>query len=249
MSTRSVFRRARLEVLLVVAVCVVTAGLLAAPGLAGAAPSPTEITARAQQYTITWGGNTVLTATLMDTSTITALGGQWLRVEWSPTGSPASWTLWSTVTSETDPQYSTGQYTQVVQPRKLTYYRFVFLGTSAYAASVSNTVTIQVRPYLSSPVIPKKAKAGKLFKVWGWLKPHFPAGAKTVKVKAYRSKGGKWVVAKRLAATNVDAAGYTKYKVTTKLTKKGKYRFRAYTLTMEGWAPAQSGYSKTLVVK
>ena len=66
----------------------------------------------------------------MDIDTITALGGLWLSVEWSATGAPASWTLLSTVTTETDAQYSTGQYAQVVQPRKLTYYRFVFLGTA-----------------------------------------------------------------------------------------------------------------------
>ena len=249
MSTRSAFRRARLHVMLALAVCVATAALLAAPGLAGAAPSPTQIKARAQLYTITWGSHTVLTGTLMDLDTITALGGLWLRVEFSSTGSPASWSLLSTVTTETEVQYATGQYAQVAQPRRTTYYRFVFLGTAAYAASVSNTVMVKVRPLVGRPVVPKAVKAGKFFKVWGSLKPRFPAGAKTVKVKAFRAKGGKWVVVKRLTATNVDTARYSKYEVKTRLTKKGKYRFRAYTSTMPGWAPAKSTFSKVLVVK
>jgi hypothetical protein len=233
-----------------VALCLAGVGLLAAPALAGAAPSPTELTARAQRSTITWGTQTVVTGTLMDTSTITALGGLWLRVEWSATGSPSSWTLFSNVTTETEAQYATGQYAQVVQPRRLTYYRFVFPGNSAYAAAVSNTVVVRVRPDLGRPVVPKAAKVGKRVKVWGWLRPQFPAGEKTVKVRAYRYKGrGRWVVAKRLRATNVDSGEYTRYKLATRFTKRGKYRFRAFTLTMDGWAPAKSRFSKTFSVR
>ena len=249
MSTRSPFRRARLHVVLALAVCVATAALLAAPGLAGAAPSPTELTVRAQKYTITWGANTVLTGTLMDLDTITALGGLWVNVEWSATGSPASWTLLSTVTTETEAQYSTGQYTQVVQPRKLTYYRYVFLGTAAYAPEVSNTVIVKVRPFIGRPIVPKAVRAGRFFQVRGSLKPRFSAGAKTVRVRAYRRRGGTWVVAKRLRATNVDTARYTRYQVTTRLTKKGTYRFRAFTPTMDGWAPGRSSFSRVLVVR
>ena len=235
--------------MLALAVCVATAGLLAAPALAAAAPSPADLTVRAQRYTITWGTNTVLTGTLMDLDTITALGGQWVDVEWSPTGSPASWTLFSTVTTETEAQYSTGQYTQVVQPRKLTYYRYVFLGTADYAPQVSNTVIVKVRPFIGRPVVPKTVKPNTFFKVRGSLKPRFPAGVKTVKITAYLHKGNKWVVAKRFRAINVDTAKYSKYQVRTRLTKKGTYRFRAFTLAMDGWAPGKSSLSKQLVVK
>ena len=249
MSTRSPFRRARRHVLLALAVCVATAALLAAPGLAGAAPSPTDLTVRAQRYTITWGTNTILTGTLMDLDTITALGGLWVRVEFSPTGAPASWTLLSNVTTETEAQYSTGQYTQVVQPRKLTYYRYVFLGTAEYAPQVSNTVIVKVRPFVGRPIAPKTIRAGKRFTVRGSLRPRFAAGAKTVTVKAFRYKGGKWVLAKRLRAVNVDTAKYSKYQLRTRLTKKGKYRFRAYTPPMDGWARATSRISKVLVVR
>ena len=249
MSTRSVFRRARLQVLLASAVCVVTAVLLAAPALAAAPPSTTEVQARAQRSTVTWGTKTILTGTLMDTETITALGGLLLDVEWSHTGLPASWTWLSTGTTETDAQYGTGQYTRVVQPRQLTYYRFLFLGTAAYAASESNHLTIRVRPYLGRPMVRRVVKAGKRFWVYGSLKPRFPAGERTVKVKAYRYKGGKWRVVKRLAAVNKNTTKYTKYVAKTRFTKKGRYRFRAYTRTMDGWAPAKSKLSRILIVK
>ena len=249
MSTRSVLRRVKLHVLLALAVCVVTAVLLAAPALAGAAPSPTEVQARAQRYTITWGTNTVLTGTLMDLDTITALGGLKLDVEWSHTGSPLTWEWLSTGTTETDAQYGTGQYTRVVQPRQLTYYRFLFLGTSAYAASESNHLTIRVRPYLGRPVVRRVVKRGQRFSVYGSLKPRFPAGERTVKVKVYRYQGSKWRVVKRLRAVNRDTTKYTKYVAKTRLTKKGKYRFRAYTPTMDGWAPAKSKLSRVLIVK
>lgn len=231
-----------------VAVCAVALGMAAVPGIAGAA-SPTELTASSMHRTITWGGNTVLTATLIDLDTITALGGLWVDVEWSPTGSPASWTRFATVTTETEAQYATGQYAQVVQPRKLRYYRFVFAGVAGLAPSVSNTVTVRVRPALGRPVTRKAVKARKRFNVWGSLKPRFTAGQKTVKIKVYRAKGRRWVVVKRLAAVNLDTAKYSKYRVTTRLNARGRYRFRAYTLTMDGWAPAQSKLSRVLAVR
>ena len=149
--TRSTSRRVRLEVLLLVAVCAVTAALLAAPGLAGAA-NQTEIKAKAQPSTVTWGQRTVLTGTLMDLDTMTAVGGQWLRVESSPTGLPDSWVLLAAVTTEGDAEYATGQYTLRVQPLKLTYYQYVFGGTTTLAASTSNPVKVKVRPYLGRPL-------------------------------------------------------------------------------------------------
>ena len=137
----------------------------------------------------------------------------------------------------------------MVQPRQLTYYRFVFHGTSVYAASISNMVTIRVRPNLGRPVVRRVVKAGKRFSVYGSLKPRFPAGERTVKVKVYRYKGKRWVVVKRLRAVNRDTSTYTKYVAKTRLTAKGKYRFRAYTPTMDGWASAKSKFSKILVVR
>ncbi len=35
-------------------------------------------------------------------------------------------------------------------------------------------------------------RAGTTFSAWSYLKPRFPAGAKTVKVKLYRYRNGWW---------------------------------------------------------
>src|SRR5664280_3527122 len=89
----------RLEVLLLLAALIVTAGMLAVPGLASAADT-TTLTASALNSTVTWGGHTIVTGTLMDTTTHTAVGGQWVRVEWSLTPAPISWNLLDTVTTD-----------------------------------------------------------------------------------------------------------------------------------------------------
>ena len=43
----------------------------------------------------------------------------------------------------------------------------------------------------------------------------------------YRYRNGRWVLVKTLAATNVDSGDFTKYRLRTRLTGKGRYRFRA----------------------
>lgn len=248
MSTRSTQPRTRPAILSLVALCLVVGVLLATAGVAAASPSPTELTANAQQSTITWGSHTVLTGTLMDTASLTALGGLWVEVHWSTTGSPSAWCHLSTVTTETEAQYATGQYTQVVQPRRLTYYRFVFLGTAAYAPAVSNTLAIKVRPYLGTPSTARVVKAGRRFSIRGSLKPRFTQGTKTVMLQVYKRIGRRWVVVKRLMATNYNAGSYSKYLAATRLTSRGKYCFRAFTRTTDEWAAATSDYSRTLYV-
>jgi len=248
----------RFEVLLVLAVLMPTAGLLAVPGLAGAATA-TSLTASSLNTTITWGGYTIVTGTLMDTSSMTALGGKSVRVEWSPSGATASWRLLATVT--TDPvQYYTGQYAAVVYPASLTYYRFVFNSPlnaypafdPAYATAFSNTLLIHVKPYLTVPKVPSSVKANKNFTITGTLKPQFPAGAQTVKIQAFRYKHNKWSSYKTYKATNANSGAYTKYSLTLKLGSKGKYRFQASaaaTTTAPIYSAVTTGNSSTLKVK
>ena len=54
---------------------------------------------------------------------------------------------------------------------------------------------------------------------------------------------------KRLSATNANSGKYSKYVLRTKLTTKGKYRFRAYTRATSAWARGSSALSTTLTVK
>lgn len=254
MSARSATKHARTQLLLLFAAVVLVAGLIAVPA---AAAATTTLTAKANTYTVTWGKYAIATATLMDTSgpTPVAVGGQTVRLEWSLTGAPLSWNLLAELTTD-DAQYYTGAYAGVVYPKQLTYYRFNFLGGGGYDPAPSNVLVIQVRPALGVPTVPKSAKVNKSFTVYGSLKPQFPAGAKTVKLQAYRYNGHSWVYSKSYRATNFDNGSYTKYKLSLKIAKKGKYRFKASTAAMTInttpqtiYAPATTGYSKTLQVK
>jgi hypothetical protein len=239
----------RFEVLLLLAALMLTAGLLAAPSLAGAAPAhATSLTASALNSTVTWGGFTIVTGTLMDTTTSTALGGQSVRVEWSLTGSPGSWNLLATVTTDTN-QYYTGQYAAVVYPTQLTYYRFNFLGATGFAPTSSNVLLIHVKPALGVPNVPKSAKVNKSFTVSGSLKPQFPAGQQTVTLAAYRYNGHKWVSYKSYKATNANNGSATKYSASIKISKTGKYRFKASTATTPQYSATTTDNSSTVKIK
>ena len=242
--------RSRLARLLLLAALMLVIGVLAVPGVAGAAPNATSLTATSLYSTITWGGYSILTGTLMDTTSGTALGGQMLRVEWSPTGAPLSWTLLATVTAETgSPQYNTGQYAAVVYPTALTVYRFIFPLSPGYDAASSNYLTIHVKPALGVPKVPSSAKVNHSFTVSGTLKPHFPAGEKTVKLSAYRYNGSKWVSYKTYMAVNADNGSYTKYSLSLKISQKGKYRFKASTAATAQFSAATTANSASFQVK
>jgi hypothetical protein len=227
------------------------AGVLAVPAVAGAAVNhETSLTAKSLSSTVAWGGYTIVTGTLMDETSSTALGGQMLRVEWSPTGASLSWLLLATVTAETgSPQYNTGQYAAVVYPTALTYYRFNYLGGSGYDLALSNTLLIHVKPALGVPKVPSSAKVNKSFTVSGTLKPQFPAGAKTVKLSAFRYNGSKWVSYKSYRAINADNGSFTKYSLSLKISQKGKYRFKASTAATAQYSAASTANSTTLQIK
>ena len=87
-------------------------------------------------------------------------------------------------------------------------------------------------------------RAGTTFSAWSYLKPRFPAGAKTVKVKLYRYKSGKRNYIRTYSAVNSDYSSYIKYKARIRLTTKAKYRFKAYTSTTATWDGTSSSYSK-----
>ena len=106
-----------------------------------------------------------------------------------------------------------------------------------------------ITPTLGKPSCPTSVKHGRQFKVYGTLRPHFDAYAKTVRVKAYRYVSGDWKLYKNYAALNTDSGIYTKYTATVTLTKTGKYRFKASTAATAQFNAAKTGFSKTLTVK
>jgi hypothetical protein len=243
-------KRSQLAKLVVLAAIVLVAvAVLAAPALA--APNPTEFSqAYANSTLLKYGGGTMISAVLMDTSEQMALGGLFVDVEQSTEGPASGWVPLYIVTTRAE-AYDSGTYSGPVVPLQNTWYRFVFEGTPAYAAVTSEVLAVQVKPILSKPTCPAKIKHGKKFTVKGTIKPWFSKGAKTVTIRAYRmNKKHKWVIQKtKYLATNGQFTGYTPYSVRIKLSKAGKYRFNARTTTSTQWVAVKTGYSRTLTVK
>ncbi len=103
-------------------------------------------------------------------------------------------------------------------------------------------------PRLGAPICPKAVARGRRFTVYGGLKPHFAAAARTVKVTVYRYDAGVWKACRGVRAINADYRTYTRYAATTTLTRPGRYRFRATTAASAQWAAATSAFSGTLTV-
>ena len=180
------------------------------------------------------------------------LGGRTVVVEHTSTpNNPSSWRTLATYTTSTE----TATLGQLVPSLKITptaptsyRLRYAKESQSQYGPAASDVKSVRVRPLLGRPVVPTSVRAGRWFILYGSLKPDFTAGEKTVKVKAYRYKNRRWVYVKTLTATNVDNGAFTKYRLRTRFTIRGTYRFRA-TTTAAGWAAATSSDSKRLVVR
>ncbi len=203
---------------------------------------------------VTFGASTVLRGELSDASdplNRVGLGGRSVIVEAasSPTAPPSQWQSLGTFTTSSEAG-TLGQVTVPISPTSPTYYRLRYVAqpTSPYGGTISVAWKVGVRPLLGRPVVPTSARAGRFFTVYGSLRPHFTAGEKTVHVKVYRYKHGRWVYVKTMAATNVDNGSFTRYRLRTRITTRAKYRFRA-TSTATGWAVATSSASRTLVVR
>ena len=209
-------------------------------------PHATSFVPASLVSTIPWSGSIVLRATLTDTGTSTALDGQVVQVEWS-----LDQTVWAPV--DAAPTASrrgvAGEYEVTAAPQTRTYYRFSFAGDGAYASAVSRTILVSVRPVLSRPQPPTSAKAGRMFTVWGTLKPLFPPGAKTVTIKVTRFTGAKWVSYRTYKAMNADNGSSTRYSLRLKIPRRGKFRFKASTAATAQYATASTSYSRTMQIK
>jgi hypothetical protein len=248
MHSQSLSRRpgARLLLLLVVAL-MAAAAVAAAP--AAALPTPTVLTVSAQSPTVTWGSTAILNGVLQTAvDPIESVNQQQVRVEYSSSSIPLIWPLAGMVTNNAAP-YASAEYTYPWQAIRTYYWRMNFEGTDQWAGYVGNYVLVKVTAAIGKPACPSSIKAGKKFTVSGSLKPKYPAGAKTVTVKAQRYSSGKWRSYKSYAATNANSGSYTKYSVRVSISKKGKYRFYATTKDSSTLAAGRSANSRTLRVK
>jgi hypothetical protein len=217
-----------------------------------AAGVPTRLAVSVAKTVVSYGSGTLLRGRLYDSGDPlheVGMGGQLVTVQ-SAAAATGPWVNVETLTTSSV-DGSVGKCTLSITPTRPTYYRLRFVAgpASAYGDSLSVVVRVGVRPAVSTPKVRRRVRAGRSFTVYGTLKPHFPAGQKTVKVKIYRYKNRRWVYVRRVAATNVDFGTYTKYKAKLRFTTKGKYRFRAYTVATAIWAGDTTGLSTVLTVK
>lgn len=242
--SRPSLRGARLLVLVLVAL-VVTAAVAASPA---AALTTTSLTLTPQSATVKWGTKGILNGRLSTTENPPVLlDGQLVDVKYS-ISSQGPWTTVEPPITNTAEPYTTGAYTFDWTAARNYYWMMSYAGTGDWLGTDSNVVLVKVTPALGKPSCPRSVKAGKRFTVSGTLKPRFPAGSKTVEVKAQRYVSGKWRGYKRYTATNVDSGSYSKYSVRIKITTKGKYRFYATTVNTSTLAAGKSVYSRTLRV-
>jgi hypothetical protein len=241
-------RRTVLLAVALVVVAAVAAAPAAAASASAAAPTPTILTVTAQSTSVNWGAQAVVNGVLQTTvEPIQPVDQQQVRVEFSPS-SIGPWTLAQTVTNSAAP-YTSGAYTYNWTANRNYYWRMNFAGTAEWAPYVGNVVLVKVKAVVGKPSCPSSVKAGRQFTVSGSLKPKFPAGSKTVTVKAQRYVSGKWSAYKNYRAANANSGSFSKYSVKIKITKKGKYRFYGVTADTNTLAAGKSAYSRTMRVK
>ena len=90
----------------------------------------------------------------------------------------------------------------------------VVLATVIAAAAATPAATAKGLPRvkLGRPHLPSQIVSTAPFSVWGTLRPHHAAGAKSVKIACYlQDENGDWVFEKTVWATNHDFGSTTKY--------------------------------------
>ncbi|MCX6363608.1 MAG: hypothetical protein NTW58_05470, partial [Actinobacteria bacterium] len=204
------------------------------------------------ETTVDYGGSTLLSGVLYDSRDPlheVGMGDRLVTVQ-SASSTNGPWVDLETLT--TSPVAgSVGTCASTVTPTGPTYYRlrFVAAAGSGFGGSISFEVRVGVRPVLGTPKVPSSVRARRAFAVSGTLEPQLPPGQKTVAIKIYRLRHRRWTFSSQVWAVNADSGDNSRYGVKIKLTKKGKYRFRAYTAPSLTWASDTTGLSRVLTVR
>ncbi|MFA4966497.1 MAG: hypothetical protein WC709_12810, partial [Thermoleophilia bacterium] len=217
-----------------------------------AAGTATRLGISVARTVVSYGSGTLLRGTLFDSGdplNEVGMGDRLVTVQ-SAAAATGPWVGLQTLTTSTVTG-SEGACSLTITPLGPTYYRLRFLAGvgSEYGDSLSVVVKVGVRPVLGTPRVQTWVRVGRSFTVYGTLKPHFPAGQKTVRVKIYRYRNHRWTYLRQVSAVNADSGANTRYGARIKLTARGKYRFKAYTAATALWAPDTTGLSTVLVVK
>jgi hypothetical protein len=127
-----------------------------------------------------------------------------------------------------------GSYSFEVEPTKRTVYQVRHLGSADFVAPVDPAgETITPYAYLTTPVVPSTLQAKVDYNVYGYLKPHHPAGEQSVEVRCYQLQpDGTYELKAKIPATNFDhdtrAGTITKYRAVLRVPEAGVWKFRAY---------------------
>ena len=212
----------------------------------------TRLTISLRETTVDYGSSTLLSGILYDSGDPlheVGMGDRQVIVQ-SASSATGPWVDLETPTTSSVAG-SVGTCTATVAPTGPSYYRLRFVATagSGYGGSISFVVRVGVRPLLGIPKAPSSVRAGRSFAVSGTLDPQLPPGQKTVAIEVYRYKNSRWISSGRVWAANADSGDGSRYGVKVKLTKKGRYRFRAYTAPTPTWDGDTTGFSKVLTVR
>jgi len=217
---------------------------------AAAAADTTTLTLIAAPSVIPYNGVSVLTGTLMNTTMITALGGEPILVERAPAATGPWTTLVVITTLNGVPEYYTGTYTLMVMPRDKTYYRMQFQGTPGLDAAVSAAASVTPKVYLSRPSVPRTVRHGQRFRVTCYIQPKHAKGLRTVvRIRFYRYTAGKWVFKYGRWATTSNFLNFTKLTLKTSIKRTGSWRVQAYARPDALHAATNSSFSRVIRVR
>ena len=213
--------------------------MLVAPAVA--APAPTTWQVSPTSKTITYGQGVTLNGTLMSGGV--AVGGLWVDFAQATTQSGSYEVLYKVTTSAG--AYSTGTYSVAVMPLQTMYYRFQWAGDATYAASNSDVIPVQVKPSLGKPSRSRRRSSGQEVHGQG----HRQAGRGR---RAGREDQG---LPRRTARGSTFTTRPTtprspgrEYKASIKISKTGKYKFKATTAASAQFAANETA-EQLLTVK
>ena len=150
----------------------------------------------------------------------------------------STWTFVSTLT----PAAGTSAYSgSIAAPTRKTTYRLEYTGDATHAPATSDPIEVTPRVKLGKPVAPSAVRARRAFEVYGSLTPKAKAGTRTVKVRCYLKKSGRWVLKKTVMTKNYSRGSATRYQASMSLPTRGSWKLVAYAPATDKYAATTSG--------
>lgn len=135
----------------------------------------------------------------------------------------SGWTSVATLTTGLD-----GSARWTARPRKTSYYRLRFAGSSAdwLAEAYSNKVKVIPKAALSAPAAVRRGT--RLYTLSGTLKPRHKSGTYPVRIYRWRWVDGRWKSYGYVKAKASNYRTYTRYAVKHRFPVRGTWKVRAY---------------------